>query len=59
MLKKQIKCEADKWKTILRRLLYVTLYLVSRGLSFQGDNSTIGDIYNGNFLGVFRTSWQI
>ncbi|KAL4127224.1 hypothetical protein QTP88_011414 [Uroleucon formosanum] len=54
ILQKQIKCEADKWKAILRRLLDVTLFLGSRGLSFQGDNSTIGDIHNGNFLGVLE-----
>jgi len=28
--------------------------LRSRGLSFQGDNSTIGDIHYGNFIGVLE-----
>lgn len=58
-LQKQIASEADKWKAILRRLLDVTLFLGSRGLAFQGDNSTIGNVQNGNFFGHFRITWKI
>ncbi|KAJ8869812.1 hypothetical protein PR048_028821 [Dryococelus australis] len=38
-LQKQIACEADKWKAILRRLLDVTLFSASRNLPFQGDST--------------------
>jgi len=54
ILQKQIECEADKWKAILRRFLDVTLFLGSRRLAFQGDNSTIGDVHNGNFWGILE-----
>lgn len=30
------------------------MFKTSRGLSFQGDNSTISDVHNGNFLGVLE-----
>ncbi|KAJ8896406.1 hypothetical protein PR048_001750, partial [Dryococelus australis] len=53
-LQKQIAREADKWKAILRRLLDVTLFLVSRGLPFQGDSREIGDVLKGNFLGTLE-----
>lgn len=55
-LQKQIECETDKRKTIVRRFLDVTLFLGSRDLSFQGDNSTIGvvHVHNCNFLGILE-----
>lgn len=53
-LRKQEQCEIDKWKAILQRILDVTLFLASRGLPFQGDNTKIGDVHNGNFLGVLE-----
>ncbi|CAH0390034.1 unnamed protein product [Bemisia tabaci] len=53
-LRKQEKCEAEKWKAILRRILDVTLFLASRGLPFQGDSTLIGDVHNGNFLGTLE-----
>ncbi|XP_066436824.1 zinc finger MYM-type protein 1-like [Eleutherodactylus coqui] len=53
-LQLQIQCEATKWKAVLQRILDVTLFLSSRGLAFQGDTTRIGDVHNGNFLGVLE-----
>lgn len=53
-LQKQIISETEKWKAILKRLLDVTLFLASRGLPFQGSSTKIGDVNNGNFLGVLE-----
>ena len=34
--------------------MYVTLTLAERGLPFQGSNCHIGDVHNGNFLGLIE-----
>lgn len=53
-LQKQILNEAEKWKAILQRILDTLLFLASRGLPFQGNNISIGDVNNGNFLGTLE-----
>lgn len=53
-LKEQLESETAKWRAILKRIIDVVLYLACRGQSFQGDNETIGDIHNGNFLGIIE-----
>ncbi|XP_026818974.1 uncharacterized protein LOC113557605 [Rhopalosiphum maidis] len=53
-LQKTILSEAEKWKAILKRLLDVTLFLASRGLPFQGSSTKIGEVNNGNFLGILE-----
>lgn len=53
-LQKTILSEAEKWKAILKRLLGVTLFLASRGLPFQGSSTKIGEVNNGNFLGILE-----
>lgn len=53
-LQQIINCEATRWKAILQRILDTTLFLTSRGLAFQGENTQIGDVHNGNFLGVLE-----
>lgn len=57
-IQQQIQSEAEKWKAILERVLHVTLFLASRGLPFRGDNVTIGDVSNGNFLGILEVIAQ-
>lgn len=52
-LQKQILNETEKWKG-LKRLLDVTLFLASRGLSFQGSSTKIGDVNNSNFLDILE-----
>lgn len=49
-----IQCEAEKWRAILQRILDTTLFLASRGLAFQGENTEIGNVHNGNFLGILE-----
>lgn len=53
-LQKKILSEAEKLKAILKRLLDVTLFLASRGLPFQGSSTKIGEVNNGNFLGILE-----
>lgn len=53
-LQKKILSEVEKWKAILKRLLDVTLFLASRGLPFQGSSTKIGEVNNGNFLGILE-----
>ncbi|XP_044141441.1 52 kDa repressor of the inhibitor of the protein kinase-like [Bufo gargarizans] len=43
-------CEERSFK----RLLDVTLFLASRNLAFRGSSQRIGDLHNGNFLGVLE-----
>jgi len=51
-LQKKILSEAEKWKDILKKLLDVTLFLESRELPFQSNSTKIGEVNNGNFLGI-------
>ncbi|XP_011172262.3 zinc finger MYM-type protein 1-like [Solenopsis invicta] len=54
LLFKSIQYEQEVWKEILKRLLHVTLFLCERGLAFRGDSNRIGDLFNGNFLGLLE-----
>jgi hypothetical protein len=53
-LQEQILNETKKWEAILKILLDINLFLASRGLTFQDSNTNIGDVNNGNFLGVLK-----
>lgn len=55
-LQLQIQCETTKWRALLQQIVDVTLFLLSRskGLAFQGDNTTIEDVHNGNFLRILK-----
>ena len=46
--------EISKWKELLQRIIDVVLFLGERGLSFRGDTHVIGDVHNGNFLGIIE-----
>ena len=52
MYAKEIMIETEKWQQILKRILDVILTLSERALPFLGNNEKIGDVGNGNFLGV-------
>ncbi|XP_004212075.2 zinc finger MYM-type protein 1-like [Hydra vulgaris] len=52
LLNDNIKTEVERWRQILRRVLDVILFLGERGLAFRGDSHLIGDLKNGNFLGI-------
>ena len=45
--------EISKWKELLQIIIDV-LFLGERGLSFRGDTRVIGDVHNGNFLGIIE-----
>ena len=48
-------CEGKaRWRQIFKALLGVTLFLAERNLAFRGSSSTIGEIDNGNFLGLLE-----
>ena len=49
-----ITTEISKWRELLQRIIDVVLFLGERGLSFRGDTHTIGDVHNGNFLGIIE-----
>ncbi|XP_047135316.1 zinc finger MYM-type protein 1-like [Hydra vulgaris] len=42
------------WRSVLERILDITLFLSSRNLAFRGSDTAIGSKSNGNFLGVFE-----
>ena len=50
----RILSEAQKWKKILTRIIDVVVFLGERGLPFRGSSQRIGDIHNGNFLGLIE-----
>lgn len=53
-LMKEYETEAEKWCNILKRILDVFLCIAEKGLAFFGNNSKIGDIHNGYFLGIIE-----
>ena len=46
--------EKGFWKSVLRRLIDITLFLAERNLAFRGSNEVLGSTTNGNFLGLFE-----
>jgi hypothetical protein len=39
---------------VLKRIIAVIKFLVSRGLPLRGDNQTIDLVRNGNYLGIME-----
>ncbi len=50
----QIEKEKQYWMEVLRRIVAVIKFLAVRGLAFEGDDSKLGSIHNGNFLGIIE-----
>ena len=46
--------EKLRWRELLKRILDVILFIGERGLAFQGETEKIGDVHNGNFLGIIE-----
>jgi hypothetical protein len=40
------------WRSVLRRLIDIVIYLAERNLSFRGTTEKLGAYDNGNFLGL-------
>ncbi|OCT57850.1 hypothetical protein XELAEV_18002940mg [Xenopus laevis] len=53
-IQRTLAVEAEKFTVLLERLLDVTLFLASRNLAFRGSSQRVGDIQNGNFLGILE-----
>lgn len=45
-----IRNEAERWKDVLKRLIYITEFLGAQNLAFRGQKDTLFDRSNGNFL---------
>ena len=43
--------ENSYWKEVLRRVVSVVTFLVTRGLALRGSNEVFGSEHNGNYLG--------
>ena len=50
----RINTDISKWMELLHRIIDVILFLGQRGLSFRGDTDAVGDVHNGNFLGIIE-----
>ena len=54
LLDRNILSDAKKWEKLLTRIIDVILFLGERGLAFRGNSQRIGDVHNGNFLGLLE-----
>ena len=54
IIEENISSEAEKWKKLLSRIIDVVIFLGQRGLAFCGSSLRIGDVDNGNFLGLLE-----
>lgn len=54
IIEENILSEAAKWKRLLSRIIDVVIFLGQRGLAFRGSTLRIGDVHNGNFLGLLE-----
>ncbi|XP_068205280.1 uncharacterized protein [Palaemon carinicauda] len=48
----QVAQAEDYWRSVLKRLVSVLLFLCERGLAIRGDDQIIGSVHNGNYLDV-------
>lgn len=46
--------EVQYWRDILKRVVATIVTLTTRGLALRGENSKIGSVHNGNFLGCLE-----
>ena len=54
LLQSQIETGVEKWRSILKRILDVTMFLGERALAFRGSTQCVRDVHNGNFLGLLE-----
>ena len=54
IIEENVSSEAEKWKKLLSRIIDVVIFLGQRGLEFRGSSLRIGDVDNGNFLGLLE-----
>ncbi|KAJ8682111.1 hypothetical protein QAD02_017903 [Eretmocerus hayati] len=47
-----IRKESMRWRNVLKRLIYFTLYLAENNLAFRGSSDKLFTPHNGNFLGL-------
>ena len=52
LINERILSKPHKWKMILAIIIHIDIFLGERGVPFRGTSQRIGDIYNGNFLGL-------
>ncbi|CAN6541615.1 unnamed protein product [Malus baccata var. baccata] len=50
----QIKKEKEHWRKLLRRLISIVKYLAKHTLAFRGNNDTLYQGSNGNFMGLVQ-----
>ena len=46
--------ENSYWKEVLRKVVSVVTFLVTRGLALRGSNEVFGSGHNGNYLGCLE-----
>ena len=54
LLDRSILSEENKLKKLLTRTIHVVIFQGKRGLPFRGTCQRIGDVNNGNFLGILE-----
>ena len=54
MIEERMLSEIEQWKKLLSRIIDVTIFLGEKGLAFHGSSLRIGDVHNGNFLGILE-----
>ncbi len=54
MVEERVLSEIEQWKKLLSRIIDVTIFLGERGLAFRGSSLRIGDVHDGNFLGILE-----
>ena len=54
IIEENILFEAAKWKKFLKLIIDAVVFLGERGLAFRGSSLRIGDVHNGNFLGLLE-----
>ena len=50
LLQSHIETEVEKWRSIQKRTLDVTMFLGERALAFRGSTQCVGDVHSGTFL---------
>ena len=54
MVEERFLSEIVQWEKLLCRIIDLTIFLGERGLAFCCSSLRIGDVHNGNFLGILE-----